>query len=80
MLHVQQIGDIIRYHRKRAGLSRVALADLAGVGKTLIFDLEHGKETIRLGLALRVLETLNITLALESPLMAAYKEVRDEKS
>ena len=66
------LGDIIRYHRKRAGLSRVDLAAIAGVGKTVIYDIEHGKETIQFRSLARVLEALNITLSLDSPLMPAY--------
>ena len=43
-----QLGELILFHRKRAGLSREACALLAGVGKTAVYDLEHGKETIRM--------------------------------
>ena len=67
-----ELGDIIRYHRKRAGLSRVDLATIAGVGKTVIYDIEHGKETIQFRSLMRVLAALNISLALDSPLMPAY--------
>ena len=70
------LGDIIRYHRKRAGLSRIDLATIAGVGKTVIYDIEHGKETIQFRSLLRVLEALNISLSLDSPLMPAYYEER----
>lgn len=62
---------LLRQHRKRAGLSREQLAALAGVGKTVIFDIEHGKETIRLDTLLRILESLNIKLVFDTPLMGA---------
>ena len=71
-----ELGDIIRYHRKRAGLSRVDLATIAGVGKTVIYDIEHGKETVQVRSLVRVLEALNISCSLESPLIPAYHQER----
>ncbi|MFZ4522346.1 MAG: hypothetical protein ACOYNC_11615, partial [Bacteroidales bacterium] len=43
MEEVQELAQIIKMHRKAAKLSRVHLAELAGVGKTVIFDMERGK-------------------------------------
>ena len=62
-------GDIIKQHRKLCGLSQLALAKVAGVGKTLIFDLEHGKETVQLETLKKVLAVLNIQLKLSSPVL-----------
>lgn len=73
MVHMDgNIGDVVRYHRKRAGLSRVALATVAGVGKTVIYDIERGKETVQLRSFLKVLCALNISIELTSPLMETY--------
>lgn len=66
------LGRIVRYHRKRARLSRKALAAIAGVGKTVIYDIEHGKETVQLRSLLNVMQALNISVHVESPLMEAY--------
>ena len=66
---------IIRFHRKRAGLSQSALADLAGVGKTVVFDVENGKETVRLSTLVKITDALNITLDWSSPLRPAFDEV-----
>lgn len=68
----QSLGRIVRYHRSRAGLSRKALATIAGVGKTVIYDIEHGKETIQFRSLLKVLHALNISVQVDSPLMEAY--------
>ena len=77
----QDLGRITRYHRKRAGLSQHALAKLAGVGKTAIFDLEKGKETIQLDTVRKILNALNIRMVFTGPLMKEYEqEGRDEKS
>lgn len=64
----EHIGVEVRDHRKAAGLTQKELADLAGVGKTVVFDIEAGKQTVRLATLLRVLHVLNIEVRLISPL------------
>lgn len=71
-----KISDIILIHRRESGLTRNQLADLAGVGKTVIYDIEKGKETIRFSTLQKVLKALNIKIIFTSPLM----EVLNEKS
>lgn len=68
------VGKVVRFHRKRAGLSQRALADLAGIGKTSVFDIEKGKSTVRLSTLLAVLRTLNISMLLDGPLMAEFRD------
>ena len=78
---IKEIGEVARYHRKKAGLTQQELAKLAGVGKTAVFDLEKGKQSIQLDTLRKILRVLNISVRLESPLMEAYvKEVSGEKS
>jgi len=72
MEYLLNIGDIIKYHRKKAGLSQKSLADVAGVGKTVVFDIEKGKETVQFKSVVKVLNALNINLSLNSPLMDKY--------
>lgn len=72
MLKPQLLADILRKHRKAAGLSQLELAELAGVGKTVVFDLEKGKETVRLDTLRKVLRVLNIRVQLNSPLMNQF--------
>ncbi len=74
---MQDLRDIIQYHRKLAGLSRIRLAETAGVGKTVIFDIEHGKQTVRLETLLKVLEALNLRLAVAGPIVDQVKESSD---
>lgn len=61
------ISHMIRYFRKQSGLSQQQLAQLAGVGKTVIFDIEKGKTTIQLNNLLKILAVLNIKLKFETP-------------
>ncbi len=70
--HILELGKIILFHREKSGLSRGELAKLAGVGKTFIFDVEHGKISIKLSTLQRILEVLNISLTFKSPYMDEY--------
>ncbi|MCU0287693.1 MAG: helix-turn-helix domain-containing protein [Acidobacteria bacterium] len=63
------IGYILKLHRKHSGLSRLELAEIAGVGKTVIYDIEHGKETVQFSSLIKVLAALNIKIRYESPVM-----------
>ncbi|MEN8154795.1 MAG: helix-turn-helix domain-containing protein [Acidobacteriota bacterium] len=74
-----EIKDIIKFHRKKAGLSQNELAVLSGLGKTVIFDIEKGKETIRFNTLKSVLKVLNIKISFTSPLMDIM-ETENEKS
>ncbi len=70
---------MIRFHRKKAGLSQERLAFLAGVGKTMIFDIEKGKLSIRLDSLLKILKVLNIQLDFQGPLMEIFRGTSNEK-
>jgi len=74
MLESQQLALVIRRHRKIAGLSQLQLAELAGVGKTVVFDIEKGKESIRLDTLRKILSVLNIKMRLTSPLINQIPE------
>ena len=71
-----KLNEIVLFHRKKSGLSRNQLADVAGVGKTVIFDIEKGKETIRFSTLQKVLRALNIKITFTSPLMGVFNETR----
>jgi y4mF family transcriptional regulator len=62
------LGLMIKNHRKKAGLTQIELANLAGIGKTTVFDIEKNKETVRWSNLLAVLGVLNITVEFRSPL------------
>tara|TARA_Y100000588_G_scaffold262239_1_gene276853 strand:- start:403 stop:630 length:228 start_codon:yes stop_codon:yes gene_type:complete len=63
----QEIANIVHYYRKQSGLSQQELARLAGVGKTVIYDIEKGKESVRLSTLLKILDVLNIQMTFETP-------------
>jgi y4mF family transcriptional regulator len=65
---------IVREHRRLSGLSQSELAKLAGVGKTVVFDIEHGKETVQFDTLKKVLSALNIQVVMESPVLKRQKD------
>ncbi len=75
-----ELQNIIYFHRKQAKLNRKDLADLAGVGKTVIYDIEHGKETVKWSTLKVVLEALNIKVKFKSPLMEDYENTQGENA
>ncbi len=79
-LESNDIGAIVRYHRKKAGLTQNALADLAGVGKTVVFDIEKNKQSVQWDTLSKVLRALNIRIVFESPLIHELRKSFDEKS
>lgn len=70
MLIQPHLGQLVRAHRKKAGLTQLALAQMVGIGKTVVFDLEKGKETIQVDSLLKIFRGLNISVTLNSPIMA----------
>jgi len=75
----QELAYIIKAHRKAAKLSRAQLAEIAGVGKTVVYDIEKGKETIQLNTLRKILKTLNIKIELTSPIMNQLQIFGNEK-
>ena len=71
-----KLSDVVLFHRRQSGLTRNQLADIAGVGKTVIYDIEKGKETIRFTTLQKVLAALNISIKYESPLMEVLNAKR----
>jgi y4mF family transcriptional regulator len=79
MVQSRELAEVIRLHRKAARLSRMQLAELAGVGKTVIYDVEKGKESVQLDTLRKILKVLNIKITLTSPLMDNLKNTGNEK-
>ena len=77
---MDNIGPLIHCHRKKSNLTQKQLADLAGVGKTAVFDIEHGKKSVQFDTLQKVCNVLNISIKLDSPVMdQCLEEVRHEK-
>jgi y4mF family transcriptional regulator len=58
----EQLGELIRRRRKAAGLTLRDAAGMAGVGVRFLSELERGKPTLQLGLAIQVLQLFGLEL------------------
>ena len=76
----KRIGTMIRFHRKESGLTQEQLGKLAGLGKTVVFDIEKGKVSVKMNTLLKLLAVLNITMRFQSPLMTLFEKEIHEKS
>jgi y4mF family transcriptional regulator len=56
------LGRLVRRVRKRRDFSQQAFADLAGVGRRFLSELENGKPTLELGKVLKVADAAGIAL------------------
>ncbi len=74
----KQIGKTITFLRKQSGLTQNKLADLAGVGKTVVFDIEKGKETVQLNSVLKIFSVLNIKMELSNPIIHLMENPDEE--
>ena len=64
---VADLGLAVRAVRRSSGVRLDDLAGTAGLSKQFVSDVEHGKETVQLGLVLKALAELGIPLALTIP-------------
>ncbi len=59
------IGPAIRHYREEAGLTQEQLADMAGLNRTYLSDLEQGEQTEQTRRILRVLKLLGVRATLQ---------------
>lgn len=72
-MDMDALGALIRHHRKRAQLSRKDLAQLAGTGSTVLYELEHGKATVRFDILVKVMNVLNMGLQPTGPFVDEFE-------
>lgn len=58
----KNLGDLVRTARTAKDLSQQELADMAGVGRRFVSELENGKETLEIGRVLKVCRALGVDL------------------
>ncbi len=59
------LGDAIRHYRTAAGLTQAQLAEMAGLQRSYLSELESGKETEQLKRILHVLRLLGVRMTLD---------------
>ncbi len=69
----EELARIILLQRKKSGLSRDQLALLSGIGRTAIFDIEHGKKTYQADTLFKILRVLSLKLHIEGVISGESK-------
>jgi y4mF family transcriptional regulator len=59
-----ELGAFLKSRRKKQNMTQSDLAALAGTGVRYIVDLENGKNTARIGPALRLIEWLGLEITI----------------
>lgn len=73
---VADLGLALRATRKGSKVRLDDLADIAGVSKQFVSDVERGKQAVQLGLALRLLAEMGLHLSVDIPPGAEGKWVQ----
>jgi HTH-type transcriptional regulator/antitoxin HipB len=59
------LGAFIRERRTKLGMDQVALAERAGTSRKWLIEVEQGKPRAEIGLILRTLKTLGVSIDLQ---------------
>ena len=62
----EDVGSLVREQRRALGMSQAQLAAATGTSRQWVVDLERGKPTLALGLVLRALTAVGLTLRVET--------------
>jgi transcriptional regulator with XRE-family HTH domain len=78
---VADLGLALRATRKASQVRLDDLAGIAGVSKQFVSDVERGKPTVQMGLALRLLEEMGLSIEVDIPpgAEAVWKSLQDKK-
>lgn len=60
--NTRELGQIVRKRRQEAGLTLKQAAGMASVGVRFLSELERGKPTLQIGLAIEVLQLFGLEL------------------
>ena len=62
----EAFGQWVRGHRKRLGLSQSEVADVIGVNRRVLGQLERGKPTVQLWIALSAAQAVGLDISLHA--------------
>tara|TARA_R110002111_G_scaffold149305_1_gene216336 strand:- start:15 stop:254 length:240 start_codon:yes stop_codon:yes gene_type:complete len=71
------LGSLVRFHRKKAGLTQTQLAELAGVSRFIVQELEAGKGRTTWKHLESVLEALNLSFEPSGPLVDEWRQWKE---
>ena len=61
-----ELGQVVRTRRRELSLTQQALADVIGVNRRVVGELERGKGTVRLEIALEASRALGLDIELRT--------------
>lgn len=73
----KDIASLVVFHRKKAGSTQVELAEIAGVSRFIVQEIEAGRDRTRWKHMLSVLESLNLKLEPKGPLVDQWRKLRE---
>ena len=71
----KDFGALIRDRRKKSGLDQAELAEMVGVSRKWIIDVEKGKPRAALSLVLQTLDALGVPISADGANEAAIADV-----
>ena len=73
----KDLGSLVGFHRKKANLTQIQLAELAGVSRFIVQEIEAGKGRTTWKHLEAVLEALNLRLEPSGPLVDEWLKTRE---
>lgn len=73
----KQIGEIVRRHRRRRGITQGALGSKTGLRQATVSKLEAGQPATRLRTLLDVLAALDLEIVIRPRTKASAKDIED---
>ena len=60
--YMEAFADVVRARRSALGIDQATVADLAGVSRKAVSDVERGKATIRFDTLSKITDALGLTI------------------
>ena len=76
-MHAQDLASLVAFHRKKAGLTQVELAELAGVSRFVVQAIEAGSGRTTWRHIESILKSLNLTLEPRGPLVELWQKSKE---
>ena len=76
-MQTEDIASLVVFHRKKAGLTQIELAELAEVSRFVVQDIEAGSGRTTWRHIESILKSLNLEFELKGPLVESWRIWKD---
>jgi len=76
-MQIKDLASLIAFHRKKAGLTQVELAEFSGVSRFVVQDLEAGNGRTSWRHIESILQSLNLELEPKGSLVEAWRQEKE---